>query len=227
MSPVELEIAYRAAQRAQPGFQLDRTLLNSVLRAAPPPKGAPMEERQAHIGQVVAALCALAPRDPVQAMLAAQIVASRHAAAESARQSLDPRLGAKQAARMGRMAETLLRTAERTECALRRAQGEPRTQGRRQVAPAAAVDAAALAEIWRERGQQGRNRTASPTPTPAAGIGTGDGENKPGAVALSAEVRGMRPAATRPDPVTPMKFTLCGQRIDQVKLETIPVAGTA
>src|SRR5208337_4517645 len=116
MSPTEVELAYRAALRALPDFRFGRDQLVHLLSALPaPPPDAPAALRHAHIRGVIQEIRALNPLDPVEAMLVVQIIAARHAAAEAARRSLDPTLSARQAGRMRRNAEGLLRVARQAE----------------------------------------------------------------------------------------------------------------
>ena len=90
MSPLEAELAYRAALRALPDFRFGRTQLVHLLRALPaPPPGAPVAWRHAHLQRIVQEIRALNPRNPVEAMLVSQIIAARHAAADAARLEAD------------------------------------------------------------------------------------------------------------------------------------------
>ncbi len=219
MSPLEAELAYRAALRALPDFRFGHDQLVHLLRClrAPPP-GTPVAERHAHLRRIIQEIRALDPRNAMDARLVMQIIASRHAAADAARMSLDPSLSARQAAATLRNAEDLLRIARQMERLLKKAQVGRVAPGQ---APAEVeFDLVALDAIW--------CGTIAQMPVPAVdpvGLQSGD----------HAEVGGPSPAAPReaqqpaaaPDPIERVKYTLCGERIDLVRLATIPTAGSA
>ena len=209
MSPLEVELAYRAALRALPDFRFGHNQLVQLLRAlrAPPP-GTPVAERHAHLQRIIQEVRALNPRNPMDAMLVLQIIASRHAAADAARMSLDPTLSERQAAAARRNAEGLLRVARQMERLLKQEQA-------RRVAPGQApaeveFDLAALDAIW-----CGTDPRAPVPGVEPAGLQSGG----------HAEVAGPSPAA--PAPAERVKYTMCGQRTDLVRLATIPTAGSA
>jgi hypothetical protein len=219
MSPAETELAYRAALRALPDFRFGHDQLVRLLRALrPPPPGAPVALRHAHLERIIEEVRALDPRNALDAMLVMQIIASRHAAADAAHMSLDPTASARQAAGMRRNAEELLRVARQMERLLK-------TERVRRVAPGqapaeVAFDLAALDAIW--------CGTASQTPVPGVDpVGLrSDGHAGVAGPSPAAPSEARQPAAA-PDPIGQVKYTLCGERIDLVRLATIPVAGTA
>jgi hypothetical protein len=209
MSPLEIELAYRAALLAEPTPQPSPYLLESLIRALPrPPAGAPVAWRYAYLQRVIEELCAFAPFNAMEAALATQIIACRYAAADSLRRSLDGSLEPKLAAGMRRVAESLLRAARRTERMVRE-----RPAGRMAATrvPAESVfDLAALDAVW----------CGHPAGRPVL-------EDQRENVALPATVRYLPAPASPPDTVAPAKWTLCGQQVDCVRLETITPAGTA
>jgi len=210
MSPTELELAYRAALRALPDFRFGHEHLVRLLPALPPPpRGAPVTWRHAHLRQIIQEIRALNPRNPMEASFVSQIIASRHAAADAARMSLDPTLSARQAAGMRRNAEELLRVARQMERLLKKEQAGRVAPGQ---APAEVeFDLAALDAIW--------CGAAPPAPVPGVDpAGLQSAGHHPG-------VGGPSPAT--PDPIQRVKYTMCGQRIDLVRLATIPAAGSA
>jgi hypothetical protein len=205
MPPIKTEIACRAAHPVAPDCLLDRALLFQVLGAvSQPPASAPVDERHAHLRRVITELCALAPGNPIEAMLAAQIVAGRHAAEDAARRSAD---GTLDPARMRRRAEAMLRMADRAERTLRRAQAR-RVPGR-QVPAEEQFDLAALDADW--FGSERRKLDRGPS-AEALELDTDGAVAAPLAVA---------PGALR------TRYTLSGQRADLVDLATVPVAGSA
>jgi hypothetical protein len=204
MSPDELEIALRAIPSETLEGHTARHLLESVVRALPrPPAGASVAWRQAHLRGVVEELFAYAPYNPIDAMLACQMVCARHAAADTMQRCTDPTLPAGLVSQMRRTADALLRTAAQTERMLRRGQA-----GRKVDSPVAVdvgLDLAALDAVWR---------------------GVDPMEPEPDAVAAMAPPS---PAALHAptSPAPRARYTVCGERIDLVKLETIAPAGTA
>ena len=71
MSPLEIELAYRAALLAEPTPQPSPYLLDSLIRALPrPPAGAPVAWRYAYLQRVIEELCAFAPFNAMEAALA-------------------------------------------------------------------------------------------------------------------------------------------------------------
>jgi len=60
-SPTEAELAYRAALRALPDFRFGRDQLVHLLHSLPPPPpGAPVAWRHAHLRQIIQEIRALA-----------------------------------------------------------------------------------------------------------------------------------------------------------------------
>jgi hypothetical protein len=115
----------------------------------------------------------------------------------------DPTLPAGLVTQMRRTAEALLRTAAQTERMLRRGRA-----GRKVASPVAVdvgFDLAALDAVW---------RGVDPIEPESDAVAV---EAPPSPVALH--------APTSPAPRA--KYTVCGERIDLVKLETIVPAGTA
>jgi hypothetical protein len=209
MPPAETELAYRAALDAQPDFRFGRTHLVHLLRALPPPPpGAPVAWRHTQLRGIIQEVRALDPRNALDAMLVLQIIASRHAAANSARRSLDPTMSALHAAGMRRSAEELLRVARQMERLLKKERAGRVVPGQ---APAELeFDLEALDAIW--------CGTAFQTPVPTVDpVGLRSGGH--------AAVGGPSPAA--PDPAERVKYTMCGQRIDLARLATMPAAGSA
>ena len=209
MSPAEAELAYRAAMRALPDFRFGHAQLVRLLGSLPPPpSGTPVAARHAHLQRIIQEIRALNPCNPLDAMLVMQIIASRHAAAHSVRRSFDPALPARLVARMRRSAENLLRGARQMERQLKKEQARRNAPGQ---APAQVeFDLEALDAVW--------CGTAPRAPVPSvdpAGLQSGD----------HAGVNGLSPAA--PDPAERVRYTLCGQRIDLVRLATMPAAGSA
>jgi hypothetical protein len=219
MSPTEAELAYRAALRALPDFRFGRDQLVQLLRAlrAPPP-GAPVAWRHAHLRGIIQEIRALDPRNPVDAMSVLQIIAARHAAADSARLSLDPTLPARQAAQMRRSAKALLRTAMQTERLLKQQQAGRVAPG--QPPAELEFDLAALDAVW-----CGTDLRAPVPGVDPVGLRS-DGHAGVGGPS-PAGPREARQQAAAPDPIGRVKYTMSGQRIDLVQLATIPAAGTA
>jgi hypothetical protein len=222
MSPTEAEIAYRAAQHTVSGCQLGRPLLDSVLRALPSaPPDASVAWRYARIRRVIEEICAFGPLDPIEAMTAAHIVIARHVAADISHRSLDGTLATPVAARMRRTADSLLRTARQMERMLVK-QRARQPQGSQ--APAdVQFDLAELDAIW--------SGIAARRPAPAvAPVGPQSDDAAATCWArapASAPQPDKRQSAAAPAGVERTKFTLCGQRVDLVKLATMPVAGSA
>jgi hypothetical protein len=218
MSPVEAEIAYRAAQRALKNYQLGRDVLDRVVLALPPPPaGAPVAWRHARLRQIIQEILAFSPADPLEAMMASQIVVSRHHAADTARQCLDGALSTRLALQMRRTSDALLRAAIQTERTLTKWR-----QGRGAGSPVPAAvqfDLEALDAIWCRTAP----RVDPPGSSPAQIAATAGSACVPSPAPLP----DTRQAASVPAPVQTPKFTLCGQRIDLVRLETMPPAGTA
>jgi hypothetical protein len=151
-------------------------------------------------------------------MLVLQIIAARHAAADSARRSLDPTASARQAAGMRRGAEDLLRVARQMERLLKKEQAGRVAPGQ---APAEVeFDLAALDALW-----CGTDPRAPVPGVDPVGLRSGGhaGVGRPSPAAP----REARQQAAAPDPIGRVKYTLCGQRIDLVRLATIPAAGSA
>jgi hypothetical protein len=209
MSPVEAELAYRAAMRALPDFRFGHEQLVRLLGALPPPPpGTPVAARHEHLQRIIQEIRALNPCNPLDAMLVMQIIASRHAAAHSARRSFDPRLSARQADAMRRSAEELLRVARQMERLLKKKQ-----TGRVASGPAAAeveFDLAALDAVW-----CGTHPQAPVPGVDPAGLQSGGHAGAGG------------PSPAEPAAAEQVKYTMCGQRTDLVRLATIPTAGSA
>ena len=214
MSPLEIELAYRAALLAEPTPQPSRYLLDSLIRALPrPPAGASVAWRHAYLQRIIEELCAFAPFNAMEAALATQIIACRHAAADSLRRSLDGSLKPKLAASMHRVAESLLRAARQTERMLgKRPAGQMAAGG---VPTESIFDLVALDAVW-----CGRPAGQPVVEEPMADSGRED-------MASVATVRYTPAPALRPDIVARPKWTLCGQQVDNVRLDTIAPAGTA
>jgi hypothetical protein len=211
MSPVDVELAYRTALRALPDYQPSRHALDGVLRALPPPPpGASVAERHARLRQVIEELLALGPTNALEAMLASQIVICRHSAADSTRRSVDGTLTQPLAAQMRRSGEALLRVAGQAERLLKKQQARRVPRG--QVPAEVTFDLEALDAVW---------CGTTHRPTEATHETSASGQVLP--VADS----GRTCAVQQPDPIERPKFTLCGQRIDLVRLGTLPAAGTA
>jgi hypothetical protein len=219
MPPTEAELAYRAALRALPDFRFGRDQLERLLRSlAPPPPGAPVAWRQAHLRGIIEEVRALDPRDPAEAMSVSLIIAARHAAADSARRSLDPTLTARQTAQLHRCAEGLLRAARQTERSLKKRQAGRVAPG--QASAEVAFDLAALDAAW--CGMAGQTPVPGGDPVgPRSGGHAGAGGPSPAAP------REVRQQAAAPAPAERVKYTMCGQRVDLVRLATMPAAGTA
>ncbi len=219
MPPTEAELAYRAALRALPDFRFGRDQLVELLRSLPaPPPDAPVAWRHAHLQGIIEEVRALDPRDPLEAMLAVHIIVARHAAADSARMSLDPTLTARQVARMHRNAEMLLRAVRGTERSLKKQQTGRGALG--QAPDEAAFDLAALDAVWRGMAGWAPVPGVDPVGLRSGGDAGGDGPSR-------AAPRAARQQAAAPAPVARDKYTSCGQRVDLVWLATIPAAGTA
>ena len=219
MSPTEVELAYRAALRALPDFRFGRAQLVHLLSALPPPPpDAPIAWRHAHLQGIIQEVRTLDPRGPVEAMLVVQIIAARHAATESARRSLDPALSARQTAQLHRCAEGLLRAARQTERTLKKGKAGRAAPGQ---APAeASFDLESLDAAWR--------RMAGQTPAPEVDpVGLRSGGHAEVGGPASVAPREARQQAAAPAPAERVKYTMCGQRVDLVRLKTIPAAGTA
>jgi hypothetical protein len=197
MSPLQAERARRLARRAKPPQDIILTTLKSVLRAIPrPPQGASVTSRHARLRQVVDEFYAYAPATGEEAMLAAHLIALRHAAADTARQAQDA-TSMDMAFRLRRCMADLLRTDRQLERELRRLQAK-RTPDCK-VPTEVEIDLAELDAIW--CGFKPLNHEA-------------DG-------------LGQAASASQADPAVRTKSTLCGQRIDLLRLDTIPAAGTA
>jgi hypothetical protein len=209
MSPTELELAYRAAQRALPDFRFGHEQLVRLLRALPPPPpGAPVAWRHAHLQRIIQEIRALNPRNPLDAMLVLQIIAARHAAAHSARRSLDPTLSERLVTGMRRSAEELLRVARQMERLLKKGPAGQNASGQAPVE--VEFDLESLDAVW-----CGTDTRAPVSDVDPVGLQSGG----------HAEVAGPSPSA--PAPAERVKYTFCGQRIDLVRLATIPAAGSA
>ena len=154
----------------------------------------------------------------MEASFVSQIIAARHLAAHVARESLDPTLSARMAVRMHRSAEALLRVASQTERLLKKRQAERVAPGQ---APAEVeFDLAALDAIW--------CGTAGQKPVPEVDpVGLRSGDHAVVGGPSPAAPPEARQQAAAPDPIGQVKYTLSGQRIDLVRLATIPAAGTA
>jgi hypothetical protein len=209
MSPAEAERAYRAALRALPDFRFGHNQLVHLLRALPPPPpGTPVALRHAHLRQIIQEIRALDPRDVLEASLVSHIIAARHAAADTARLLLDPTASARQVAGMRRNAEAQLRVARQTERLLKQGRAGRAALGH---APAEVeFDLAALDAVW--------CGTAPLAPVPCVDP---VGLRSAGHAGVGA------PSRAAPAPAERVKYTMCGQRIDLVRLATIPAAGTA
>jgi hypothetical protein len=190
-------------------MQSSRHLIDSLIRALPrPPAGATVAWRHAYLRGIIEELCAFAPFNAIEAALAIQIIASRHAAADSLRRSDDGSLEPKLVAPMRRVAESLLRTARQMERMLGKRPGGRMAAGR---VPAAAIfDLAALDAVW----------CGHPAEQPVV-------EDQRKNMASTATVRYTPASASPPDTVARAKWTLCGQQVDRVQLETITPAGRA
>jgi hypothetical protein len=219
MSPTEAELAYRAALRALPDFRFGRDQLVDLLRTLPPPPpGTPVAGRHAHLRGIIQEVRALDPRNPLEACLVTHILAARHAAADSARRTLDPTASARQVAAMHRNAEMLLRAAGQTERLLKKGQAGRVASGQ---APAEVeFDLEALDAVW--------CRIAGQTPVPGVDpVGLRSGGHAGVGGPLAAAPREARQPAAAPDPIGRVKYTMCGERIDLVQLGTIAAAGSA
>jgi hypothetical protein len=219
MSPAEAELAYRAALRALPDFRFGHDQLVYLLRALPaPPPGVPVAWRHAHLREIIQEVRALDPRDPMEAGFVSQIIAARHAAADPAGLSLDPTATARQAAQMRRSAEALLRAARQTERLLKQGQAGRVALGQAPVE--VEFDLEALDAVW-----CGTDPRAPVPGVDPVGLRSG-GHAGVGGPSPAAPREARQPAAA-PDPIGRVKYTMCGQRIDLVRLATIPAAGTA
>jgi len=219
MPPTEAELAYRAALRALPDFRFGRDQLVDLLRALPaPPPDAPGAVRHAHIQGVIQEVRALDPRDPMEATLVSHIIAARHAAANLARLSLNPALSARQMDQSRRAVEGVLRAARQTERTLKKRQAGRGAPGQAPVE--VAFDLEAVDAAW--RGAAGQAPVPGVEPV---GLRSG-GHAEVGGPAPAAPRAAWQPAAA-PGPAARVKYTMCGQRIDQVRLATMPAAGTA
>ena len=147
-------------------------------------------------------------------MLVMQIIALRHAAADSERRARDGTNTEQWAARFARSAKSLLRTVGQTERMLKQQQagrtGAPQTPRRHKPAaanirpPAPHATQHEIDPMNRETPQAGQPGTPPP-----------------------ASPHDPRWTASPPARAVPPKFTLCGLRTDLVQLATIPPAGTA
>ncbi len=239
MSPLELELAYRAALRAAPDFRFGHDQLVHLLSALPPPPAdAPVAFRHRHIRGIIQEVRALDPVNALEAALVSQIIAFRHAAADSARRSLDPTLSVHDMARLFRCMAMLERSVRKIERSLKRQQAGrvpvrqalgdqvPGAQAPGGQAPGGQAsapvefDVEALDAAWRGM----YSRVADPV------LKSGELRSPSGA-GVDAAPTAPPPVTLQPAPVAvpaeQAKFTLCGQRIDLVKLATIPAAGAA
>jgi hypothetical protein len=99
-------------------------VVRGLVRALPPPEGAGEEWRFERIKGAVDALAALQPRDPIEAMLAAQVIATHAAAMECYRIATSGEVG-DEAARRQRVAATgLIRCMDGTLRTLRQRQAQ-------------------------------------------------------------------------------------------------------
>jgi len=219
MSPAEAELAYRAALRALPDFRFGHEQLVRLLGALPPPPpGTPVAARHAHLQRIIQEVRALNPCNPLDAMLVMQIIASRHAATHSARRSLDPTLPARLVVGMRRSAENLLRVARQMERQLKKQQAGRYASDQ---APAEVkFDLAALDAVWCGTAPRAPGPGVDPVGLRSEGHA---GVAGPAPAAPSEE----RQQAAAPDPAERVKYTLCGQRTDLVRLATMPAAGSA
>jgi hypothetical protein len=209
MSPAEIELAYRAALRSLPNYRFGHEQLVHLLSILPPPPpGAPVTWRHAHLGQIIQEIRALDPRNPAEAGLGQTIISFRHLAAHLARRSFDPTASAQQVAELRRTAERLLRTATQTERLLKQRQAGRNTPGHPPLE--LEVDLAALDAVW--CGIAGQ--------PPVPGVDPMGLRSDPHAGVEA-------PSLAAPDPTERVKYTLCGQRIDLVRLATMPAAGSA
>jgi hypothetical protein len=209
MSPAELELAYRAAMRALPDFRFGHEQLVRLLGALPPPPpGTPVAARHEHLQRIIQEIRALNPCNPLDAMMVMQIIASRHAAAHSARRSFDPTLPARLVTGMRRSAEDLLRGARQMERQLQKEQARRNVSGH---APAEVkFDLEALDAVW--------CGTAPRAPVPTV---------DPAGLQSGGHAVVAQPSPAAPDSAERVKYTLCGLRTDLVRLATMPAAGSA
>ena len=245
MSPIEAEYFCRIAQQALPAAQLPRELFEGVQRALPPP---PADWWLTRLQQAMLEICPSRPLDPIEAMMAKHIVVMRHVAADMARRCLDGVATGSVAAQLRRNVKVLLRAAGKTELTLRQRQQAPV----RRVPTTDHIDTETMDAVWCRTAATRTDRPTGSIPgtslqeqrLPAAAAGAAhpvQGEAAAGsaAVGVVAAVLASAPTpaqlpdkrrsapAPAPAPVAPAKFTLCGQRIDLVRLETMPAAGTA
>ncbi len=221
MSPAEAETAYRIAQQSLPTYRLGYDELDRALRAMPPPPdGAPVAWRHARLREIIQEIYALGPVDVAEAMAATQIVVIRHHAAHTARLSLDQALSSRLMLQVQRTVETLLRAAGQTERMLRARQQRRAVTGQvpaTQAPAAVQFDLEALDAVW--------CRTAPRLDPPAStGVET---EAAAGAAPAPVPPCDTQQVASAPAAATSAKFTLCGQRIDLVRLGSMLPAGTA
>jgi hypothetical protein len=132
--------------------------------------------------------------------------------------ALDPTLSERQAAGMHRNVEQLLRVAKQAERLLK--QGQARRVAPGQAPAEVEFDLVALDAIWREIAGQTPVQEVAPVGQRSGGHAE-VGEPSPAAP------REARQQAAAPAPIERVRYTLCGQRIDLVRLATIPAAGTA
>jgi hypothetical protein len=212
MSPDEADTAIRAAWRTPADHQIGAALVMQVLRAVPsPPADAPVAVRHAHLRQIIQEICAFDPRDAIEAMLVVHIIVGRHAAADMALRSLDPALSASQVAQLVRCEAKLLRAtrgAERTLAGTKKERARRRQE--RRAPMELRFDLEAIDALWCGTGPAQRPAAADPARAASPWL-----------------PRDTRPPAAARVRAEPVKFTMCGQRADQVQLATIPPAGTA
>jgi hypothetical protein len=98
-------------------------LLNDV-RAAIVPQGASHEVQTARLGAAMDALAGFAPRDEVEGMMAAQAVATHHAAMDALRRALAPGIPAETGDRLRRQATKLSQSFVALTDAIERRRGK-------------------------------------------------------------------------------------------------------
>jgi hypothetical protein len=256
LTDLELARAYRDALGAQRDYRFGHDKLVAMLRSLPaPPAGTPLAGRLQHLRGIVHQVCALGPRNVIEEMLITQIIACWHAAADAERRSRDPALSVQDVVRMYRSSEMLLRTVKPMERMLRMQRVGKAPLGRGPVGQAPVegdFDLVALDAAWLEMRHVAADGMpgGAPDPTPDQAVDAGaprSGGTMGVATPLVASPLAPRqpapaPApATRPVPVPAAlpasgpaparvelaKFTLDGQRVDEVRLDTMPPAGTA
>src|SRR5271165_2693469 len=147
MSHSDADRAYRAALRALPDPRFDGHQFVHLMRTLPPPPpGATVAWRHAHLREIIQEIRALNPANLAEASSVVLIIATRHAAADSVRRSLDPTLSVRLAERLHRCAESLLRAAGASERQLRKRQAGRAGLG--QGAAEIAFDVEALDAVW-------------------------------------------------------------------------------